>query len=172
MEHTSNYRIASLEAHAWLLHSSLLELTGRALRDGAYNGKQVLDHLIAAEFAVVSHGTETDPLFNYANPTALKLFEMDFESFIQLPSRKSAEAPNREERKQLLDTVAKQGYIKDYSGIRISATGRRFRIEDATVWNLCDEDNIAVGQAALIKKWHYLDPSNSNIDVQQQQQQQ
>ncbi len=93
MEHTSNYRITSFEAHTWLLHSSLLKLTEHPLVEGASDGKTVWERLKFAEFAVVSHGTESDPIFNYANPTALKLFEMDFESFTQLPSRKSAEAP-------------------------------------------------------------------------------
>ena len=40
---------------------------------------------------------------------ALELFEMNFEQFIKLPSRKSAEAPNREERRRLLEAVSKQG---------------------------------------------------------------
>ena len=52
------------------------------------------------------------------------------------PSRLTAEAPNREERARLLAAVTTRGFIDDYSGIRISNTGRRFRIAQATVWNL------------------------------------
>ena len=34
--------------------------------------------------------------------------------------------------------VSAHGYIDDYSGVRISASGRRFVIRDAVVWNVVD----------------------------------
>ena len=51
----------------------------------------------------------------------------------------------REERARLLETVARRGFIDDYSGVRISKTGRRFRIIRATVWNLLAEDSRPCG---------------------------
>ena len=42
-------------------------------------------------------------------------------------SASAAEAPLREERARLLAAVAANGFIDDYSGIRISKSGRRFR---------------------------------------------
>jgi len=42
--------------------------------------------------------------------------------------------------------VARQGYIDDYSGVRIAKSGRRFLIERATVWNLGEVEY--QGQAA------------------------
>ncbi|MCB2079450.1 MAG: MEKHLA domain-containing protein, partial [Novosphingobium sp.] len=60
----------------------------------------------------------------------------------------TAEAPMRDARQQLLDRVTRDGYIDDYSGIRISSTGRRFRIENAIVWNLVDGNGARHGQAA------------------------
>ncbi len=63
---------------------------------------------------------------------------MTWEKFTSLPSRKSAELPNREERAQILAEVSSKGFIDNYSGVRISHTGKRFRIERATVWNLRD----------------------------------
>lgn len=54
----------------------------------------------------------------------------------------------REERQILLDRVSASGFIDDYAGIRISATGRRFRIERAVVWNLIDPEGRIHGQAA------------------------
>lgn len=124
---------------------------------GATTGAEVLDYLERADIAVVSHGTEQDPVFNYGNAMALRLFEMDSVSFTQLVSRKSAEVPNREERNRLLEAVTRQGYIDHYSGIRISASGRRFRIEAATVWNLHNSEQLYCGQAACIRGWTYLD---------------
>ena len=55
---------------------------------------------------------------------------------------------HRSEREILLATVARQGFIDDYRGIRISKNGRRFLIDQATVWNLLDENGAKCGQAA------------------------
>lgn len=57
-----------------------------------------------------------------------------------MPSRLTAEAPNRAERARLLAEVTARGFIEDYSGRRISHTGQRFLIERATVWNLTDAE--------------------------------
>ena len=47
---------------------------------------------------------------------------------------------------------AAQGFIRDYAGVRIAASGRRFRIDDAVVWNLVDADGVRHGQAAAPTK--------------------
>jgi hypothetical protein len=99
--------------------------------------------------AIVAHGTEDDPVFFFGNRAALIAFEMDFADFIRLPSRLSAEPALRAEREALLARVAATGLIRDYSGTRISATGRRFRIDQAAVWNLVDEVGLRHGQAAM-----------------------
>jgi hypothetical protein len=36
-----------------------------------------------------------------------------------------------------------QGYFTGYRGIRISATGRRFLVRGATVWNVVDQEGPA-----------------------------
>jgi N-carbamoylputrescine amidase len=56
-----------------------------------------------------------------------------------MPSRLTAEAPDREERARLLAEVTAKGFIDHYSGVRVSSSGRRFRIEGAVVWNLIDQ---------------------------------
>jgi len=136
-----------LTRHLAILCASYQRLTGREL---------LPETLHAAPFAVVSHGTEPDPIFNYANPTALELFEMDWATFTKLPSRLSAEAMEREARANLLARVSQHGFVDDYSGVRISATGKRFMVKNATVWNLADENGAYYGQAALLKEWTYL----------------
>jgi hypothetical protein len=40
--------------------------------------------------------------------------------------------------------------------VRVSASGRRFRISGATVWNLVDEQGWRRGQAAAFAEWQYL----------------
>lgn len=111
-------------------------------------GTDVVAALWHAPFAVVAHGTEADPLFFFGNVRALDAFETDVAAFTAMPSRLSAEAPLREERQALLNRVTAHGFIRDYSGVRISATGRRFTIKNAIVWNLLDEGGRNHGQAA------------------------
>ena len=95
----------------------------------------------------------SDHLFNYANRTALNLFEYQWNELIGQPSSKSAEPVHREERRRLLDEVGRHGFIQNYSGIRISRTGRRFRIVNATVFNLLDNAGDYLGQAATFARW-------------------
>lgn len=113
---------------------------------------EAVKELLEAPFAVVSHDTQADPVFNYANEQALQLFGMKWEEITQLPSRCSAEDMDRAERAVLLERVSRQGYVDDYSGVRIAKDGRRFTIHNATVWNLLDEDGNYCGQAALIRE--------------------
>ncbi len=113
----------------------------------------IVGALWSAPFAIVAHGTEADPVFFFGNETALGLFEMDYPAFTRLPSRLSAEPLLREERARLLERVASDGIIEDYAGIRISASGRRFEIRDASVWNLIEPDGSPAGQAAAFSTW-------------------
>lgn len=108
-----------------------------------------------APSVIVAHDTQPDPVFCYGNRLALQLFELDFAAFTALPSRFSAEPLAREERAALLDRVGRFGFIDDYSGVRISSSGRRFRIEKATVWNLLDADGVCRGQAATFTDWRW-----------------
>lgn len=128
-----------------LVAQSFERLLARPLVDA---GTDVVAALWHAPFAVVAHGTEADPLFFFGNLRALAAFETDVAAFTGMPSRLSAEAPLRDERQALLNRVTVDGFIDDYSGVRISATGRRFLIENATVWNLLDDAGMRRGQAA------------------------
>lgn len=112
--------------------------------------------LFEAPFVVVSHGTEPDPIFNYANQQALNLWQMDWSTFTQLPSRHSAEPISQEERSRLLNQAKAQGYISDYRGVRISSQGKRFWIEDVILWTVLDEDDRPCGQAATFSNWKFI----------------
>jgi hypothetical protein len=74
-----------------------------------------------------------------------------------MSSRKTAEAPERAEREELLRRVAENGFIDDYSGVRIAADGRRFMIRNAIVWNVCDTQGDRIGQAATFSEWQPLE---------------
>lgn len=119
-------------------------------------GENLAEAMWFAPRVIVAHGTEADPVFFYGNRMALEAFEMSFADFTRLPSRFSAEPLAREERARLLARVSRDGYIDDYAGVRISATGQRFRIAQAVVWNLIDADGVVHGQAASFTNWQPL----------------
>ena len=130
--------------------------TGRDLIAPADASNRSAEELFHAPCAVVSHGTEPDPILNYGNQIALALWEMPWETFTQTPSRLTAEPVSREERARLLEEVTREGFIDRYKGIRISRSGRRFLIEQALVWNLLDGEGKYCGQAATFSRWRYL----------------
>jgi hypothetical protein len=143
-------------AHAQILARSLKHFTQRDLLAGNFSAAEFAEKLFTAPFVLVSHGTQADPVLNYGNRTALALWEMSWAAFTRTPSRLTAEVPNREERARLLAAVTAHGYIDDYSGVRISKTGRRFAISRATVWNLLTPDGKFYGQAALFAEWKFI----------------
>ena len=166
------WQTQNIIAHTQTLARSLKYFTGRDLltavgvqsrdlRDCSGGTlKRELQHaaeqIFHAPFILVSHGTEADPILNYGNAAALALWEMSWAELTSTPSRLTAEAPNREERARLLATVTARGFIDDYSGIRISKSGRRFKISRATVWNLISENGQPCGQAAMFDRWEFL----------------
>lgn len=63
---------------------------------------------------------------------------------------------HRDERAQLMTRAARDGFVDDYRGIRISSSGIRFLIERAIIWNLVDAAEQRVGQAATFADWKPL----------------
>lgn len=145
-----------LARHVRLLRASYRHWTGLDLVPPSQDDQQAIATLNTASFAVVSHDTQPDPIFNYGNPLALTLFEMSWDDFIALPSRMSAEPLLQPQREHLMQRVSQHGYVDDYTGIRISRHGKRFSIRNATVWNLLDESGGYYGQAALLRDWQML----------------
>jgi len=141
--------------HAKLLANSFYKLVGHRLVT-VTGGVNLGEELFKAKFALLSHTNAKEPVFNYANLTALELFEFSWDEIIKLPSRLSAEPINQIERAKLLEQVTNHGFIDNYQGVRISKTGKRFRIDNAIVWNLIDDSGIYQGQAACFSDWEYL----------------
>jgi len=138
--------------HVSRLAHSHARWTGQPLLPGVDEAKWA-ETLYAGALVVVSHGTQDDPVFNYGNLAAQRLFEMTWAELTALPSRCSAEPVEQAERARLMTQVAAHGFIDDYRGIRISSTGQRFMIEQATVWNVLDEADQLIGQAAAFSRW-------------------
>ncbi len=142
--------------HTTILARSFRHWLGRDLLPGVTQPSALAEGIFAAPFVLVSHGTQADPVLNYGNRAALALWEMAWVELTRTPSRLTAEPVAREERARLLAEVTQHGHIANYSGVRISKSGRRFRIEQAIVWNLLDEGGAHYGQAAMFDRWHYL----------------
>lgn len=131
--------------HSQRLLHSFQHWTGRSLLDASASSVEIAQQLFEAPFVLVSHGMETDPIFNYGNRRALELWELSWEEFTRMPSRKTAEPMVQEERNRLLAETATQGF-SNFSGVRIFSTGKRFQIEDRIIWNILDEQNQRCGK--------------------------
>lgn len=148
---------ALLARRCRILCDSYARLLGRPLLpDLPADDRALVQALYDAPVVVVSHGTEADPVFWFANRTAQRLWEVDWPTFISMPSRRSVEPDEHADREALLRRAAEHGYIDDYRGVRISASGRRFRIEDVVLWNLTDDHGVRCGQAATFAHWTFL----------------
>ncbi|MBY7699337.1 MEKHLA domain-containing protein [Vibrio harveyi] len=128
----------------------------RIFGSSLFTDETCISDIWKSNFAIISHNSESEPIFNFANENALELFEMEYEDFIRLPSEFSAEFDEIEEWNELLKQVHSNGFIKGYTGTRVSATGLRFKIIDAIIFNLYDFDYNYFGQAAVIPKWEYV----------------
>jgi hypothetical protein len=143
-------------AHVQLLLDSFQHWSGQDLLMGRQDPLADAQQLFVAPYVVLSHGVESDPVINYGNQTALQLWEMDWADFTQMPSRLTAEPDLRTQRSQLLAQAAQQGYLTDYEGVRVSQTGQRFLIQQATIWQLRTPDGQVRGQAATFDHWQRL----------------
>ncbi len=155
------YLTPEVQAYNRLLAFSFRKFTGQSLigRDEAgLSDADLAEALFHIPQAVVSHGTEADPIFRYANRAALDLWELDWEAFTRLPSRLSAEpsADIQSDRDGLLKAALQKGWIDHYAGVRISSTGKRFEIRDTVLWNVVDASGVQHGQAAFIRHWTHL----------------
>lgn len=148
----NNYQLQ----HIVLLANSYQHFLQKPLLPGNVQDVQFARAVFEAPFALVSHDTQSDPVFNYANRKALQLFAMEWEAFMRTPSRLSAEAPDQVERQRLLKQVNRYGFIDHYQGVRISKQGQRFFIKNAKVWNVIDKEQRYYGQAACFSEWEWL----------------
>lgn len=137
-----------------LLAESYAKLVGEPLVPEGMSGDVAATWLYEAPFGLLAQDASPDPVFTYANLSAQERFGYSWDEFVGLPSRLSAaDGQAREERELFMDTVRRQGYADNYRGPRIAKSGRRFWIQETTVWNLVSSRSALFGQAALIRSW-------------------
>jgi PAS domain S-box-containing protein len=136
---------------AVLLVQSHLRVVGRPLVERSVPPRELATWLYRdTSVALLAHGPGPDPRFCYANRAAQRHFGYSWDEFVGLPSRLSADGPDRAERERLLRDVARTGFSDGYRAMRVSKSGAAFWIENVTVWNLIDGDGDFRGQAAAI----------------------
>jgi hypothetical protein len=145
-----------------MIAASYARLTGRQL---LADYSVTAQNMWQAPRVILAHGGEDDPIFFYGNRMALNLFELSAAQLMAMPSRLSAEMALREERAALLARVAEYGFSDDYAGIRISTSGRRFRIDHATIWNVTDTDGTGHGQAATFDHWTWVETASGGAGI-------
>lgn len=96
----------------------------------------LIEALMNAPFVVLCHDGGLDPRFIYANVSAARLWRMDRQDMIGMPSRLSAPPELRAERSQMLAQAARDGLVRGYTGQRVASDGTRFVIRDAMLWNV------------------------------------
>ena len=137
-----------------LIAESFARLAGRPLVECASG--DVEQALWQASRAIVAHDTQSVPRFFYGNRVALDLFAMTAVQFIGLPSHRSAEPASRDERARMLGMLEQRDIVDGYTGVRVTADGRRFEVAGAQVWNLVDRHGRRHGQAATFAEWREL----------------
>jgi hypothetical protein len=142
--------------HVAQLADAFARITGRDLvlemkLDSARLGQSAWD----GDFALLSHRGDQQAMLNYGNRFALDLWQCDWAGFVGMPSAATAPDDDVAERGAMMAAVAKDGFVSGYSGRRISAKGRLFRIENATIWRLIDRYGEPFGVAATFRTVRY-----------------
>ncbi|GBF81586.1 MEKHLA domain-containing protein [Aphanothece sacrum] len=136
----------------WLGHSLFQE---KGLPEIKASPEDIAKQLFEVPVIVASDGTENDPILNYGNQKALETWELSWEEFTKIPSRKTAELVEQEERDRLLAETTAKGFCY-FSGIRITSTGKRFKINNGIVWNVIDEQQNYKGKAVVYSDFYFL----------------
>lgn len=142
--------------HIKWLRQSFKRVVGRNLMSAQADDEAFAEALFYAPFAVLSHDNNHDPLFNYANLSALKAFGYEWHELMGLPSRLSAEAGIQADREKSLAIVKATDFLEHYQGVRITKTGRRFLIKNTVIWNVYDNHQNPIGQAACFDAGEFL----------------
>ena len=100
-------------------------------------------------FALLTH--DNSAILTYGNRFVLDLWEMDWETLTRTPSRQTAPDEDRAARAAILSDVERNGFTRSYGGRRGSRSGKFFRIENAIVFTLIDEEGAGFGTGAFFK---------------------
>ena len=111
-------------------------------------------------YVLITHGTEDDPIYNFANRAALAAFWRPWDDVVQLPSSQSVVLRSVDESKriELMKSVTENNYVEEATGIRVRDDGKFIQLVDAVVWNVVDDgdddgNRTYIGQAAFFDRY-------------------
>jgi MEKHLA domain len=144
----NNYQIE----HVSLMLGNLKKWTGYDLiKEYGFSLDTLGAQVFNADFHILSHDSTENPILTYGNDRVLKLWEVSWEELTNMHSRDTAKPVDQAERAAMMAQVKAKNYIDGYGGIRISKTGKEFKISDGIVWNLFTSNGDFYGQAAWFK---------------------
>lgn len=136
-----------------LMESSYIDVGGKYLALGQSLEDRARWAYMEATYGLLAHDGGADPIFTYANQVAQRCFESSWSTLVGSYSRLSASQERQADRNGLLAKVRKDGVARGYRGLRRSASGQQFWIEDVTMWTIRDRQGTNQGQAALFPRW-------------------
>ncbi len=135
------------DAYIRCVADSFARVTGAPLLQSGLSGQGAW----LGDFALLTHRGDDQAMLNYGNLFALRLWESSWAEFTTTPSAATAPPEDIGPRHAVMQKVARDNFVRGYSGRRISRKGRLFVIEDVTIWRLLDDDGEAFGVGAFFR---------------------
>ena len=146
-------RVEDIDEWIRMSSESLQKITGNSIYDYMDDDDEVTDisqihnH---ERYAVLSHGTQEDPIYCYFNKAAFLQFKWSEDEIYQLPSRYSAPSGyDRDTREKDIEKSVLEDYSELSSVVRQTKDGELFEMVNVILWNVYDDDGQRIGQTAL-----------------------
>ena len=137
------------QEHVLIMLENLKRWTGQDLiKKYKFSLDRLGEQVFNANFYILSHNHAADPILTYGNNRVLQQWEISWAELITMYSKNTAKPVDRSARLAAMAQLNLNNCISNYGGVRISKTGKEFRIIDATLWNLFDNKGNLYGQAA------------------------
>lgn len=135
--------------HMNLMRNNLVRAGGVDIFNFSKAGVEAAERMFHAPFALFSYGNEEEPIYNYANLTALKLFDISWEDLTQTRIQDSFEAEEWKKHLGIMNQVQEKGALPNYCSSRKIKTGKSFHFKKGIIWSLKDEYLTHTGQAVV-----------------------
>ena len=104
----------------------------------------------STRFAILSHGNQTDPVYNYVNAAGFAVFQWPPKVYHCLPSRYSApRGANRQLRASVITNTTATDITYIDQAVRVRYPNATVTLRHAILWNVYDSDGVRRGQTVL-----------------------
>lgn len=138
-------------AHVDILDQSLKDHTGRGVYERMGTSEPCCCEVcLNQRYALVSHGPEDEPCYNYGNSAFLSLLDCTWDELCHLPTRRLSDSGDDLVGRDLMEKGV--GYAESETSIWVTHDGEPFTVHDMLIWNCYDETGKYYGQAALFDR--------------------